>query len=141
MEESELEEGEACSFLNHEEELDDASIDPDVDLSYISIKSKQPEMTNFGFPASDVGGLQVIKNCDLEKLIELGSRTFGTVYHGKWRGTDVVIKRITDRCFARKPSEQERMVYFSLIMFLSSLFPCPFSMTNEMVYIDYLFIQ
>ncbi|KAL1308851.1 hypothetical protein AAHE18_17G134800 [Arachis hypogaea] len=96
MEESELEEGEACSFLNHEEELDDASIDPDVDLSYISIKSKQPEMTNFGFPASDVGGLQVIKNCDLEKLIELGSRTFGTVYHGKWRGTDVVIKRITD---------------------------------------------
>ncbi|KAL4345965.1 hypothetical protein AHAS_Ahas11G0331100 [Arachis hypogaea] len=74
-----------------------------------SIKSKQPETTNFGFPASDVGGLQVIKNCDLEELTELGSGTFGTVYHGKWRGTDVAIKRITDRCFAGKPSEQERM--------------------------------
>ncbi|XLR10961.1 hypothetical protein S83_038899, partial [Arachis hypogaea] len=35
MEVFELEEGEACSFQNHEEELDDASINPDVDLSYI----------------------------------------------------------------------------------------------------------
>ncbi|KAL4369796.1 hypothetical protein AHAS_Ahas06G0001600 [Arachis hypogaea] len=86
---------------NHEEELDDASIDPDVDLSYISIKSKQPETTNFGFPASDVGELQV--DC------LIGSGTFGTVYHGKWRGTDVAIKQITDRCFVRKPLEQERM--------------------------------
>ena len=34
MEEPELEEGEACSFQNHED-YDDASIDPDVDLSYI----------------------------------------------------------------------------------------------------------
>lgn len=47
---------------------------------------------------------------DLEELRELGSGTFGTVYHGKWRGTDVAIKRINDRCFAGKPSEQERMV-------------------------------
>nr|KYP36094.1 Serine/threonine-protein kinase CTR1 [Cajanus cajan] len=72
-------------------------------------KNKQPEKANFGFPASGVGKLQVIKNCDLEELTELGSGTFGTVYHGKWRGTDVAIKRITDRCFAGKPSEQERM--------------------------------
>ncbi|KAL2327376.1 hypothetical protein Fmac_020803 [Flemingia macrophylla] len=72
-------------------------------------KSKLPEKANFGFPASDVGALQVIKNCDLEELIELGSGTFGTVYHGKWRGTDVAIKRINDRCFAGKPSEQERL--------------------------------
>ncbi|MED6180820.1 hypothetical protein PIB30_013903 [Stylosanthes scabra] len=80
-----------------------------------SIKSRQLETANFGFPASDVGGLQVIKNCDLEELTELGSGTFGTVYHGKWRGTDVAIKRITDRCFAGKPSEQERMVCISLL--------------------------
>ena len=33
MEESELEEGEACSYQNHED--CDASIDPDVALSYI----------------------------------------------------------------------------------------------------------
>jgi hypothetical protein len=54
--------------------------------------------------------LQIIKNNDLEELQELGSGTFGTVYHGKWRGTDVAIKRINDRCFAGKPSEQEKMV-------------------------------
>ncbi|KAJ1436971.1 Serine-threonine/tyrosine-protein kinase, catalytic domain [Sesbania bispinosa] len=75
----------------------------------LDVKSKVPEKANFGFPASDVGSLQVIKNCDLEELIELGSGTFGTVYHGKWRGTDVAIKRINDRCFAGKPSEQERL--------------------------------
>lgn len=61
----------------------------------------------------------MIKNCDLEEQTELGSGTFGTVYHGKWRGTDVAIKRITDRCFAGKPSEQERMVCVSLIVLFS----------------------
>ncbi|XP_010942161.1 RAF-like serine/threonine-protein kinase PRAF isoform X1 [Elaeis guineensis] len=57
----------------------------------------------------DIGHLQIIKNSDLEELRELGSGTFGTVYHGKWRGSDVAIKRINDRCFAGKPSEEERM--------------------------------
>lgn len=56
--------------------------------------------------------VQIIKNSDLEELRELGSGTYGTVYHGKWRGTDVAIKRINDRCFTGKPSEQERMVHF-----------------------------
>ncbi|XVF88232.1 hypothetical protein PTKIN_Ptkin19aG0033500 [Pterospermum kingtungense] len=75
------------------------------------IKIKQPDSTNFGFRVSDgIGRLQIIKNDDLEELRELGSGTFGTVYHGKWRGTDVAIKRINDRCFAGKPSEQERMI-------------------------------
>ncbi|KAL4578460.1 hypothetical protein LXL04_014583 [Taraxacum kok-saghyz] len=53
-------------------------------------------------------GLQTIKNIDLEELQELGCGTFGTVYHGKWRGTDVAIKRIKDSCFSGKPSEKER---------------------------------
>ncbi|KAK8595716.1 hypothetical protein V6N13_000411 [Hibiscus sabdariffa] len=75
------------------------------------IKAKQPERTNFGFRISDgIGRLQIIKDSDLEELWEIGSGTFGTVYHGKWRGTDVAIKRINDRCFAGKPSEQERMI-------------------------------
>ncbi|KAM5548105.1 hypothetical protein ABKV19_002187 [Rosa sericea] len=74
------------------------------------VKTQYPDKPNLGFPVSDgIGRLQIIKNSDLEELRELGSGTFGTVYHGKWRGTDVAIKRINDRCFAGKPSEQERM--------------------------------
>ncbi|CAL5410527.1 unnamed protein product [Camellia sinensis] len=52
---------------------------------------------------------QIIKNEDLEELKELGSGTFGTVYHGKWRGTDVAIKRIKKSCFTGRSSEQERL--------------------------------
>ncbi|CAK9135273.1 unnamed protein product [Ilex paraguariensis] len=74
------------------------------------IKTKLPEKANLGFPVSDgIGRLQIIKNSDLEELQELGSGTFGTVYHGKWRGSDVAIKRINNRCFVGKPSEEERM--------------------------------
>lgn len=54
--------------------------------------------------------MQIIKNADLEELQELGSGTFGTVYHGKWRGTDVAIKRIKKSCFSDRSSEQERLV-------------------------------
>nr|CAD1820945.1 unnamed protein product [Ananas comosus var. bracteatus] len=54
-------------------------------------------------------GLQIIRNADLEELRELGSGTFGTVFHGKWRGTDVAIKRIKKSCFAGRSSEQERL--------------------------------
>ncbi|MED6133865.1 hypothetical protein PIB30_032214, partial [Stylosanthes scabra] len=57
----------------------------------------------------DMSGVQVIMNEDLEELKELGSGTFGTVYHGKWRGTDVAIKRIKKSCFTGRSSEQERL--------------------------------
>ncbi|OMO92371.1 Phox/Bem1p [Corchorus olitorius] len=57
----------------------------------------------------DISTLQIIKNEDLEELRELGSGTFGTVYHGKWRGTDVAIKRIKKSCFTGRSSEQERL--------------------------------
>ncbi|RHN40695.1 putative protein kinase TKL-Pl-6 family [Medicago truncatula] len=56
-----------------------------------------------------INTVQVIKNDDLEELRELGSGTFGTVYHGKWRGTDVAIKRIKKSCFRGSISEQERL--------------------------------
>lgn len=54
--------------------------------------------------------LQIIKDSDLEELQELGSGTFGTVYRGKWRGTDIAIKRIKKSCFLGRSSEQERLV-------------------------------
>ncbi|KAD3067843.1 hypothetical protein R6Q59_018041 [Mikania micrantha] len=85
-----------------------ADVQPGVEVE--DLKTKIPDKTNLGFPVSDgLGPLQIIKNSDLEELRELGSGTFGTVYHGKWRGSDVAIKRINDRCFAGKASEQERM--------------------------------
>ncbi|KAJ9176547.1 hypothetical protein P3X46_011850 [Hevea brasiliensis] len=59
---------------------------------------------------ASIYGLQIIKNADLEELRELGSGTYGTVYHGKWRGTDVAIKRIKKSCFSGRSSEQERLV-------------------------------
>ncbi|CAH8381273.1 unnamed protein product [Eruca vesicaria subsp. sativa] len=64
-----------------------------------------------GSPLSDydTSGLQIIMNDDLEELKELGAGTFGTVYHGKWRGSDVAIKRIKKSCFAGRSSEQERL--------------------------------
>nr|KAJ0208828.1 hypothetical protein LSAT_V11C400188470 [Lactuca sativa] len=49
---------------------------------------------------------QMIRNEDVEELKEFGSGTFGIVYHGKWRGTDVAIKRINKSCFATGPSSQ-----------------------------------
>ncbi|XP_010536927.1 PREDICTED: uncharacterized protein LOC104811805 [Tarenaya hassleriana] len=55
-------------------------------------------------------GLQTIKNDDLEEIRELGSGTYGSVYHGKWKGSDVAIKRIKASCFAGKLSERERLI-------------------------------
>ncbi|QHO01740.1 hypothetical protein HN873_044126 [Arachis hypogaea] len=89
--------------------VQNSEIDVQCKSTAQDVESKLPEKANFGFPITDLGALQVIKNCDLEELVELGSGTFGTVYHGKWRGTDVAIKRINDRCFAGKPSEEERL--------------------------------
>lgn len=58
---------------------------------------------------ASIHGLQIIRNADLEDLQELGSGTYGTVYHGKWRGTDVAIKRIKKSCFSGRSSEQEQL--------------------------------
>ncbi|KAI3760238.1 hypothetical protein L1987_50631 [Smallanthus sonchifolius] len=58
---------------------------------------------------ADMYGLQIIKNAELEELRELGSGTYGTVYHGRWRGSDVAIKRIKKSCFSGRSSEQEQL--------------------------------
>ncbi|XP_023537262.1 uncharacterized protein LOC111798390 [Cucurbita pepo subsp. pepo] len=68
-------------------------------------------------------GLQTIKNDDLEEIRELGSGTYGAVYHGKWRGSDVAIKRIKASCFSGRPSERERLIadFWKEALMLSSL--------------------
>ncbi|XP_066363593.1 uncharacterized protein [Miscanthus floridulus] len=63
------------------------------------------------FKDNDFEYLQIIKDEDLEELRELGSGTFGTVYHGKWRGSDVAIKRIKKSCFTGRSSELERLAH------------------------------
>ncbi|KAJ4829409.1 hypothetical protein Tsubulata_006597 [Turnera subulata] len=55
-------------------------------------------------------GLQTVKNDDLEEVRELGAGAYGSVYHGKWKGSDVAIKRIKASCFAGKPHERERLI-------------------------------
>ncbi|KAG9151127.1 hypothetical protein Leryth_002703 [Lithospermum erythrorhizon] len=77
----------------------DAEIDKGVSIDDATILEME----------AGIYGLQIIKNVDLEEQQELGSGTFGTVYHGKWRGTDVAIKRIKKSCFAGRASEQERL--------------------------------
>lgn len=68
-------------------------------------------------------GLQTIRNDDLEEIRELGSGTYGSVFHGKWKGSDVAIKRIKASCFAGKPSERERLIadFWKEALILSSL--------------------
>ncbi|KAH0454396.1 hypothetical protein IEQ34_016320 [Dendrobium chrysotoxum] len=57
---------------------------------------------------NDIKHIQIIKNCDLDELRELGFGTIGAMYHGKWRGSFVAIKRIHDIYFAGISWIQER---------------------------------
>ncbi|XWS67400.1 hypothetical protein CRYUN_Cryun04dG0003800 [Craigia yunnanensis] len=89
--------------LNHkvpESEYEDGKLD---------IQNSGVPLVDLSLGDFDISTLQIIKNEDLEELRELGSGTFGTVYHGKWRGTDVAIKRIKKSCFTGRSSEQERL--------------------------------
>lgn len=83
-------------------QVDDA--DAKLDVQDIGVP-----LGDFYLEDFDISTLQIIKNEDLEEQRELGSGTFGTVYHGKWRGTDVAIKRIKKSCFTCRSSEQERL--------------------------------
>ncbi|XP_073122546.1 uncharacterized protein [Henckelia pumila] len=80
--------------------------DSDYEDGNISLPHFDPSLVDF-----DIHSLQIIKNTDLEELRELGSGTFGTVYHGKWRGSDVAIKRIKKSCFTGRQSEKERLTF------------------------------
>lgn len=53
--------------------------------------------------------MQRINKSELEYVKELGSGTYGTVYHGKWKGSDVAIKRLKPSCFTEGTVE-DRLV-------------------------------
>ncbi|CAK9882837.1 unnamed protein product [Sphagnum jensenii] len=92
------------TFAIQDWEKDLAELDSDED------ESIQEPLAEEKASALQISNLETIKNADLEEMRELGSGTFGTVYHGKWRGSDVAIKRIKASCFAGRPSEQERLI-------------------------------
>ena len=76
-------------------------------------------------------GLQEIFDGDLEEIRELGSGTFGTVHYGKWRGTDVAIKRLKASVFSGGDDEdktvspaQRQLPWPSLIHALCVKLPC-----------------
>ncbi|KAF3792140.1 Serine/threonine-protein kinase [Nymphaea thermarum] len=112
---------------NHAGEAPDAdslrsSLHEDEDLNSDHPKASKIEMTSAEAEALE-RGLQMIKNSDLEEIRELGSGTYGSVYHGKWKGSDVAIKRIKPSCFAGRPSERERLIadFWKEALILSSL--------------------
>ncbi|PUZ77965.1 hypothetical protein GQ55_1G415600 [Panicum hallii var. hallii] len=100
----------------------DANQDSDLHGSNDQQKSSKIESTTAEAEALSKG-LQTINNDDLEEIRELGSGTYGAVYHGKWRGCDVAIKRIKASCFAGRPSERERLIadFWKEAQILSSL--------------------
>ncbi|KAK9715261.1 hypothetical protein RND81_06G153700 [Saponaria officinalis] len=54
--------------------------------------------------------LQTIKYTDLEYMTELGSGNYGTVYHAKWKGSDVAVKKLKQICFDGEVKEDNRVV-------------------------------
>ncbi|KAG6694986.1 hypothetical protein I3842_09G074700 [Carya illinoinensis] len=81
----------------------------DYEDGKLDIQNAGAPLADLSLRDFDINTLQIIKNEDLEELRELGSGSFGTVYHGKWRGSDVAIKRIKKICFTGRSSEQERL--------------------------------
>ncbi|XWS26959.1 hypothetical protein CRYUN_Cryun26dG0074900 [Craigia yunnanensis] len=53
--------------------------------------------------------LQTIRSSDLEYIKELGAGAYGTVFYGKWKGSDVAIKRLKPTCFSGGSVEEERL--------------------------------
>ncbi|TYH63335.1 hypothetical protein ES332_D07G184900v1 [Gossypium tomentosum] len=92
-------------------ELEDAIADSESKDSSADVQDKDESFSDavIAEKEANIYGLQIIKNADLEELRELGSGTYGSVYHGKWRGTDVAIKRIKKSCFSGKSSDQDKL--------------------------------
>ncbi|KAL1553853.1 hypothetical protein AAHA92_14475 [Salvia divinorum] len=106
---------------NHKDGVD-GNMELEVDSENDNVDHSKIELTKAEAEALD-RGLQTIRNEDLEEIRELGSGTYGAVYHGKWKGSDVAIKRIKASCFTGRPSERERLIadFWKEALILSSL--------------------
>ncbi|KAH7277634.1 hypothetical protein KP509_39G060100 [Ceratopteris richardii] len=101
---------ESGSMLERDLTIENSALDVEEEDVFSSIVDRPMNAAAIAEAEAIAHGLQTIRNCDLEELKELGSGTFGTVYHGKWRGTDVAIKRIKPSCFMGRLSERERLI-------------------------------
>lgn len=105
------EEGTRVIHMMQNDELNKTSNqERDSDIGVLGMEDSKKPVLSEAETEAIARGLQIIKNSDLEDLKELGSGTYGTVYHGKWRGSDVAIKRIKASCFNGPPSERERLI-------------------------------
>ncbi|ESQ42642.1 hypothetical protein EUTSA_v10012514mg [Eutrema salsugineum] len=109
-------------LVENESEHVNAQVEPEMDSDSDNPNNFKIEPTKAEAEALS-RGLQTIRNDDLEEIRELGCGTYGSVYHGKWKGSDVAIKRIKASCFAGKPSERERLIedFWKEALLLSSL--------------------
>ncbi|CAN8248481.1 unnamed protein product [Cochlearia groenlandica] len=96
-------------LVENEPEHGKAQVEPEMDSDSDNPDNSKIEPTKAEAEALS-RGLQTIRNDDLEEIRELGCGTYGSVYHGKWKGSDVAIKRIKSSCFAGKPLERERLI-------------------------------
>ncbi|XP_066389268.1 uncharacterized protein [Miscanthus floridulus] len=72
--------------------------------------SEQDSLKNAELGRGLTSNVQIISNEDLEDLREMGSGAFGTVFHGKWKGTDVAIKRIKNSCFMLPSPQADKLI-------------------------------
>ncbi|XP_027165461.1 serine/threonine-protein kinase HT1-like [Coffea eugenioides] len=66
-------------------------------------------------------GLPIISYADLEELKVLGSGRYGIVYHGKWMGTDVAIKRFDKSRVAKDDLDRLTKTFWREVRILSKL--------------------
>ncbi|XP_050220182.1 uncharacterized protein LOC126670483 isoform X2 [Mercurialis annua] len=108
-----VEEEASDGFLSHfDTEVESTARGSESEEAEVDDRDTDESITDAAIAEIEAGiyGLQIIKNTDIEELQELGSGTFGTVYYGKWRGTDVAIKRIKKSCFCGRASQQEKLI-------------------------------
>ncbi|WVZ66697.1 hypothetical protein U9M48_015886 [Paspalum notatum var. saurae] len=84
---------------------------PTSKLEVHETRESKPDLpANAALSREIISNVQIISNEDLEDLQEMGSGAFGTVFHGRWRGTDVAIKRIKNSCFMYPSPETDKLI-------------------------------